>query len=375
MFIFVPKCRSYEGDDTMQFHKYVDITIPVEACNFRCKYCYIWQQRNMDINNSKFKYSAQHVASGLSQERLGGVCLMNICGAGETLFSQFTIDLAHELLNKGHFIIIVTNGCAQQNSYEQLAAFPADLKKRLLIKFSFHFLELKRLNLFDTYWKHVHMVRDAGIGISIEMCPSDETMPYKQEIKDMCIKEVGALPHITNARVNTTENLELMTELSLEEYKKFWSDFDSDMFNIKIQSYGVKRQEFCYAGDWSVYMDAGSGLMFQCHCGEIISEDMLADISRPINFHPVGKCKAPYCVNAHCGMCMGCLPDVNVMTFCATRDRVCTDGSHWLTDEWIKFSSQKLYENNKRLPFRKEINITKHKKHHSLCWHIRHLKF
>lgn len=193
-----------------KFHKYVDITIPVEACNFRCGYCYIWQQRNMDVTKSKFKYSPQHVAQGLSVKRLGGTCLMNICGIGETLFSQFTIDLAKELLLQGHFIIIVTNGCAQATSYEQLANFPEDLKKRLLIKFSFHFLELKRLNLFDTYWHHIHMIRDAGIGISIEMCPSDDTMPYKEEIKEMCLKQIGALPHVTNARVNTSCELELM---------------------------------------------------------------------------------------------------------------------------------------------------------------------
>lgn len=361
----------------LKFHKYIDITIPVEACNFRCHYCYIWQCKNMDRKNSLFKYSAEHVARGLSVERLGGACIMNICGIGETLFSQFTIDLAKNLLEQGHFIIIVTNGCAQDSSYEQLANLPAELKKRLLIKFSFHYLELMRLNLFDTYWKHVHQIKDSGCSISIEFCPSDEAMPYKEDIKAMCLKEVGALPHVTNARVNNSSKLELMTKLPFDEYKAFWEDFDSDMFDVKIKSYANKRQEFCYAGLWSAYMDAGSGNMYQCHGGEIISEDIFKNINKPIAFSPVGLCRAPYCVNAHCGMCMGCLPDINVQTFCSTRDRVCVDGTHWLSQEWRDFSTQKLYDNNATLDTVKQMKIRKlrAKKHHSIWWHICHLKF
>ena len=363
-----------------KFHKYVDITIPVEACNFRCHYCYIWQCKNMDRNKSVFKYSAEHVAKGLSKERLGGTCLMNVCGIGETLFSQFTIDLAKLLLEQGHFVIIVTNGCAQDSSYEQLANFPDELKRRLLVKFSFHYLELMRLNLFEKYWQHVHTVKDSGCSISIEFCPSDEAMPYKEDIKTMCLNEVGALPHVTNARVNTSKEFELMTKLSVEEYKAFWSDFCSEMFDIKIESFAKKRSTFCYAGDWSVYLNAGTGHMFQCHCGETISDDVFQDINKPFPTKTVGQCRAPYCINAHCGMCMGCLPDVDVQTFCSTRDRACTDGTHWLSPEWIEFSSQKLYDNNPRLPAEEEQKIiqlsTKRKKHnHSFWWHVRHFKF
>lgn len=361
----------------LQFHKYIDITVPVEACNFRCHYCYIWQQRNMDINKSKFKYSPERVANALSKERLGGNCLMNICGVGETLFSAFTVQLAEKLLENGHFIIIVSNGCAQDEAYERLANFPIEYKKRLMIKFSFHFLELKRLNLFDTYWKHVKKIRDSGISISVEMCPSDELMPYKEDIKKMCLQQVGALPHVTNARVNTDAKLELMTKLPIEKYKEFWADFDSDMFDVKINSYAKVRTEFCYAGDWSVYMNAGTGLMFQCHCGDIISNDICADITKKIPFRPIGKCLCPYCVNAHCGMSMGCMPDVDVTNFCSTRDRVCLDDSHWLSKEWLDFASQKLYDNNRRLSPHAENKIFNrtHKKHHSLWWHLRHFKF
>ena len=334
----------------------------------------------MDRNNSIFKYSAEHVAKGLGVKRLGGTCLMNICGIGETLFSQYTIDLAKLLLEQGHFVIIVTNGCAQDNSYEQLVNFSDELKRRLLIKFSFHYLELMRMNLFDTYWRHVHQIKDSGCSISIELCPSDEAMPHKEAIQEMCIKEVGALPHVTNARVNTSKRLELMSNLPLDEYKSFWSDFNSEMFDIKIQSYDKKPKEFCYAGDWSIYLNAGTGHAFQCHCGKTMSHDIFENLDKPIPFEPVGRCPAPYCVNAHCGLCMGCLPDINVQTFCSTRDRICADGTHWLSPEWIEFSSQKLYENNPRLSNKAEDKIiksaTRSKTHrHSFWWHVRHMKF
>lgn len=76
---------------------------------------------------------------------------------------------------------------------------------------------------------------------------------------------------------------------------------------------------------------------------------------------------------------MGCLPDVDVMSFCSTRDRICKDGTHWLTDEWIEFCSQKLYDNNPHLSPAHQKRIIKHaatsRKHHSFWWHLRNMKF
>lgn len=341
------------------FKKYIDITVPVEACNFRCSYCYISQYHKMDRKKSVFNYSVDEVVKGLSVKRLGGKCLINLCGIGETLFSQYTIDLAKGLLTQGHYVIIVTNGCAQIKSYLQLADFPKEYLNRLIVKFSFHYVELKKRKLLDTYWKHVNIIRKSGAGISLEMCPSDETMQYKEEIKKVCLENVGALPHVTIPRSEKEKDYPIITEHTPSDFINFWKEFDSDMFDIKVKSFGVKRTEFCYAGLWSAYLNIGNGELYPCHCQNAISKDIFKNLNEKIPFKPVGICKAPYCVNAHCGMCMGCLPDVKVQDFSTTRDRICKDGSHWISKECRDFLSQKLYDNNSLLnekKFLKKLN-------------------
>ena len=200
--------------NTPKLTKYIDIAIPVETCNFRCSYCYISQTHSFTNSKDNFRYSEEHVAKGLSKKRLGGTCLINLCGIGETLFSEYAINLTKLLLQEGHFVIIVTNGCAKDSAYTQFASFPKELLSHLIVKFSFHYLQLQKLNLFEKYWKHVHEIKNAGASISIELCPSDETMPYKDEIKNMCLKEVGALPHITIPRDERTDGYSILTKLN-----------------------------------------------------------------------------------------------------------------------------------------------------------------
>lgn len=331
------------------------------------------------MNYEEFKHTPKQVAESLSRRRLHGTALINICGTGETLFSVFALELARELLNEGHFVIIATNGTPTK-AFKTIALLPSAVIGRLAVKFSFHYLELRRLNLFDVFWKNVRITRNAGAGISLEMCPTDELIPYIEDIKKICLENAGAFPHLTNARDQRTDDFRIMTKLPPDEYKKTWGAFHGDMFDLKFESFGVKRTEFCYAGDWSAYMNAATGRMWSCHFGKEISGDICRDVNNPIPFSAVGKCAAPYCVNAHCGMGMGCLPDVKAPSFCAVRDRECLDGTHWLTTEWIKFSSQKLYDNNRRYSKIREwllcrASECKRKRRHSIWWHLRHLRF
>ena len=45
----------------------------------------------------------------LSKERLGGICLINFCGGGETLLPPEIVKYIRVLLEEGHYIMIVTN--------------------------------------------------------------------------------------------------------------------------------------------------------------------------------------------------------------------------------------------------------------------------
>ena len=135
--------------------RFIDVAVPVQTCNLRCKYCYIAQEKKFLEALPYFMYDAKTIGKALSKERLGGVCHLNLCGGGETLLPPQMTEIITELLKEGHYIAIVTNGTITKR-FEELCELPLEMRKRLLFKFSFHYLELKRLNMFDKFWSNVH---------------------------------------------------------------------------------------------------------------------------------------------------------------------------------------------------------------------------
>ena len=115
--------------------------------------------------------------------------------------------------------------------------------------------------MFNVFWDNVHRMKDSGCSISVELTPNDETIPYIEDIKEMCMKEVKTLCHITVARKETDKNLPILTELSKEEYYKTWNTFDSELFRFKMSTFYVKRKEFCYVGLWTATLNLGTGIL------------------------------------------------------------------------------------------------------------------
>ena len=85
--------------------------------------------------------------------------MLNFCAAGETLLSEELIPIIQELLDEGHYCMIVTNGTITPK-FNQLAKFSVEQRKRLFIKFSYHYLELKRLNLLNVFFSNVKVRRN-----------------------------------------------------------------------------------------------------------------------------------------------------------------------------------------------------------------------
>lgn len=245
--------------------RYIECYIPVTTCNLRCPYCYITQHRLFEGSLPTFQYSPKQVRQALSKERLGGICLINLCAGGETLLAKEVVDYTKELLLEGHYVMIVTNGTISKR-FREFAEFPVELTKHLFFKFSYHYLEFKKRNLFDVFFNNIKTVRDAGCSFTLELTPSDEAIQYIDDIKELAIKELGAPNHITIARdEKTEEELPMMTTLPKEEYINTWKIFDSNLFNFKLDIFEEKRTEFCYAGDWSIYINLASGEMKQCY--------------------------------------------------------------------------------------------------------------
>ena len=339
--------------------RYIDCHVPVTGCTLRCHYCYITQHRLFDSKLPKFKYSPEHVRKALSRERLGGTCLINLCGGGETLLPPEVPAYAKALLEEGHYVMIVTNGTIDKR-FDEIAAFAPELTKRLFFKFSYHYMELKKRNLLNRFFSNIRKVRDAGCSFTLEATPSDEWIPYIDEMKQAAIDNVGAICHITIARdERDPDKLPILTSLPREEYEKTWETFNSPLFKYKLTIYEQRRREFCYAGDWSFYLHLGTGIMSQCYSSHTY-HNIFEDLSKPIPFKAIGKhCKEHHCYNGHSFIVLGDIPELKAPTYTELRNRKCNDGSEWLGAEMKHFMSTKLYQNNKEYsPLKKFITNT-----------------
>ncbi len=325
--------------------RFIDCTVPVLTCNLRCPYCYITQERKFMSALPNFAYDAATIGRALSPERLGGIIHLNMCGGGETLLPPEMTDIIYEILKQGHYIAIVTNGTITKR-FEEIIRFPCDYRERLLFKFSFHYLELKKRNMLDRFFQNIEMVKNAGCSFSLELTPSDEYIPYIEEIQRISQEKVGALCHVTVAREETNPELPILTKLTREEYRNTWGSFDSNLFEFKMQTFNVKRREFCYAGEWTAHLNLGTGVLKQCYCGAVI-QNIFENTKKPIHWEALGNnCAEPHCHNAHVWLTLGAIPSLDTPTYASMRDRITGNGEHWLQPKMREFISGKLKDNN-----------------------------
>lgn len=326
--------------------RFIDIWVPATTCTLRCHYCYITHHRLFDKKLPKFKYGVETFRKGLSKERLGGVCMINFCGGGETLLPPEMPQYIRAMLDEGHYVMVVTNATVSR-AMDEIAQFPPELLERLFFKFSYHYLELKKRNLFDLFFSNIRKVVNAGASFTLEATPSDELIPYIDEMKELAIKEVGAVCHVTVARdEHDMSEIPILSKMTPEEYKKTWSVFNSEFFDYKFSVFSQKRTEFCYAGDWTLYFNLGTGVLSQCYCS-LYNQNILDNPSKPIIFKAIGHhCMLPHCYNAHAFLTFGAIPEHVAPTYATIRNRVCSDGSEWLKSRMKAFMEERLKDDN-----------------------------
>lgn len=325
--------------------RFIDCLIPNETCTLRCSYCFVTQERKFRNKIAKFEHSSSFIRQALSVQRLGGTCLINMCSAGETLLAAQLVDIVEALLKEGHYVTVVTSGVLTER-LKKYANIDPDLLKRMLIKFSFHYLQLKERNLLDKFFHNFEMMRDAGCSCGLELVPHDELIPCIDEIKEISLKKAGALCHVTLARDMTKKNIAHLSKYPFDQYKKIWAVFGSKLFEFQSQTFYKKRSEFCYAGEWTGMLHLVTGDLTQCYHGRSLG-NVFADISQPINFSPVGyKCRMPHCFNGKAFLTLGTIPDLNTPSFDQMRDRAESSFGPWLKPEMKAFMCQKLKDNN-----------------------------
>ena len=338
--------------------KFFDVGISTETCNLRCHYCYITQKRKFNNSIVKFNHSKEEIRKALSRERLGGNCMFNFCACGETLLSDELLPIIQQLLLEGHYVMIVTNGTLT-NRFTEITQWSEELRNRLFIKFSYHFLEMKRLGLTEKFFSNVNLMKNNGVSFTVEVTPSDELIPYIDELKAVCMDNVGALCHITIARNELTEDFRILTSLDREEYVKTWGQFHSEFFDFKNSIFGVKRKEFCYAGVWSYSLLLDTGDLKQCVYEKTI-DNIYENIDRPLKAEAVGhKCSMAHCWNGHAYLGFGVIPEMKTPTYTVMRNRICEDGTEWLTPTMKTIMDKKLVESNKEYNWFEKITNKK----------------
>ena len=248
---------------------------------------------------------------------------------------------------QGHFAEVVTN-LSVTKALERFLEWDKELLKHLEFKCSFHYLWLKEHGLLETFAENVNKIWAAGASANIEITPSDELVPYIDEVKDFSMEHFGALPHITIARDDRTKNIEYLTHLSMEEYDAAWSQFDSDFWRFKKSIFGVKQKGFCYAGALSYYIDMATGNARQCYCGKNFFNfyNEVSGEYPPPPINPLGKCPIAHCYNGHALLTLGLIPHKYSTCYGDMRNRVKADGTQWLQPELLAFFNTKLEQSN-----------------------------
>ncbi len=272
---------------------------------------------------------------------------MNFCADGETLLTKDIDKYIKVLVELGHYAEIVTNMTHTQ-MVERILSWDRNLLSHVEFKCSFHYLELKRRGLLARFSDNVQKAWTAGASVNVEITPTDELIPFIEEVKVFSLNNFGALPHLSIARDDRTKDITYLTRLSMDDYDKVWSAFDSEFWRFKRSIFGKKQTDFCYAGQWSAHINMATGRATCCY-GHLDLGDVLAHPDQPFPSRPIGKCPIAHCYNGHALMTQGLIPHLFNTRYGDIRDRVRRDGTHWLNKDLRQFFNTKLVESNKEL--------------------------
>lgn len=137
--------------------------------------------------------------------------------------------------------------------------------------------------------------------MTIESVPSDELIPYIDEFKQFSVSNFKALPHLTIARDDRTSEITYLTNLTADKYDNTWRQFGSEFWEYKKTIFGVKQKRYCYAGDWSCYINLATGMASGCYCGPGLG-NVFNNPDEPFPEKSIGHCPIAHCYNGHAFM-------------------------------------------------------------------------
>lgn len=318
--------------------RYIQATINTNGCNLACDYCYLKLQGN-NSKGAKLNYSLDTMQQALDRNRWG-TCFISITGDGETLLDNTVVELARRLLENGHFLNIVNNGTQTKNLRLMADTFPKEYVDKVMLTFSLHYLELKKRGLLDIYFENIRYMRKAGFSAYIHLVLADEYIEIMDEIKEVCLREVGVLPQVGIVRdEHDPDDRSLYSKYTKEEYFEYARSFDSAFFELQAALYEKgKITEYCYAGELAVLLNLSTGEAKQCMCN-VDNLNVFDNPTDKLPFRAVGhKCASPWCFCATFQI-LGMIPGLELPTY---RDIFAGSRSEWATETMKYALSDKL---------------------------------
>lgn len=282
--------------------KRINGMIHTSGCNLRCDYCYLSQSSYKNDGGVKaLRYPLSTILRACSKERLGGTCMIEIIGDGETLLPNDVVDLICGLLKEGHYVLVISNGTLRERIHELLERAEEDgTLSHLLFSFSLHFLELEKRNLLEVFADNINYVRAKGVSFGISMVCGDNYIEAADRIHRFCDKELGGISlSVSAARKcdNTGNTIGVLSKDDKETYfKKIRETFPSYNFEYISDFEKIDNRKFCYAGSWCFSVDFTTGIYTQCLRNPGPRHNFFEQLNYEMLIEPVGTgCRAPYC--------------------------------------------------------------------------------
>lgn len=303
--------------DLSKVCKKITTYVPGNICNLRCSYCYVSQCQDPEhLVKPHFDYPVEYMVKAFTPQRLGGIAEFTVIGAGETLIPEEVIPFIHGLLRQGHIVEVVSNLTLSDRIDKLLDTSPEDLK-RLIVKGSLHWVELKRLNKVNEYFNNMRKILSAGASSFPFFVAGDLYMPYLDEIRQHCLAELNALPHCSpcmafEEKTDMGEFGKVMTSPVCDsEFRTLIEQkFQSKLFQLCADFIDVNpRKYFCNAGKWSFVVNLSDGGMSKCHnCKNDFN--LFSKITSAIPEKPIGyECKIASCCLQYDFISLGLLKD------------------------------------------------------------------
>lgn len=314
-----------------KIEKFIGLCFRVGACNLKCSYCYVGQHGNKVLD---IPFSLEQMRVAFARKRLGGTCIINICSDGETLIHPMMPSIIKFFLDEGHYVMVLTNGLLR-NRIEECLNNCRNLE-RLFFKISFHYEELVRLNLLNSMFDNINLIKNSPCSFTVEYITCDETLEEMSEFKRICIERLGALPQLNIPRDEKQKKLGVVSKYTWKKYIETWEKqgFDSEFFAFRKQFFNKKYKDFCYTGERQLWIDMATGYSRQCYHTPVL-QDFMGEANKPIKWLAVGNnCNESHCYVAHSHMTLGIVPFPEYTkykpTYDVIRNRVCLDGTEWI---------------------------------------------